>query len=153
MIKRILAFVPLLLLPLIGCVSAPKNIELAEAPASAAYPQGNGKAEIVVVRKGISAFTAVFGVHVNDEKIGAVRVNDFVATQVDPGVVTVLASAEASCTAQFPVEANRTYYLRAVPKTGWWYARVQLELLDPEDGAAYREDCDDMTIGAEDDTD
>ncbi len=106
-----------------------------------------GKAEIVVLRKGIVAFAVSFGVFINDLHVGELRVNDFVAHQVEPGWVKMFVGAEARSPARFPVEAGRVYYFRAVPRMGWWFACVQLEVIgDPSEGRALRAECDDKTF-------
>ena len=128
----------------IGCVTAPEHIDLDSAPASVQCDAG-GQAEIVVVRPGIAGWAVSMGVWVNDEKMGDIRSNDYVHCSVPPGRVLVKVTSEAPCEARFPVEANRRYYVRAKAKAGWWYARVQLEMLEPEEGEEYRQDCEDQT--------
>lgn len=147
--KLLTSLLPLLLL-LTSCVSAPEHIVLDAPPASLEWAEGNGQAEVVVVRKGISAFGIWFGVELDGETKGRVGPNDFVRIVVDPGTVHVGARGEAVCTATFPVEANRSYYLRASPTMGWGYSRVQLTLLDPSKGKEYRAACDDQTWIPED---
>jgi hypothetical protein len=128
-----------------SCVSAPKNIALTEPPASVAALNQDGKAEVYVVRTGIAGFAVTFGIHVNGEDIGGIRANDFVCKRVEPGTVHVRASTEADCEATFPVLAGQAYYLRASPKMGWWVARVQLSVMDPNEGRTAVEKCDDQT--------
>jgi|GEM_PF-3064630 len=132
---------------LVSCVSTPENLQLSEAPASAVFAEGGGQAEVVVARPGITGWMIGFGVHVNGEKVGTIRSNDYVRALVDPGEVHVLVTAEADCEARFPVEADRTYFVRAIAKIGWWSPRVQLELLEPGEGLETREDCENQTIG------
>jgi len=85
-------------------------------------------------------------VFIDDLHVGELRPNDFVHHEVEPGAVEMFAGSEARSYARFPVEANRAYYLRAVPKMGWWFARVQLEVLDPTEGRAWTAECDDKTF-------
>lgn len=139
-----------LLLLLASCVSAPEHIVLDAPPASLEWAEGNGQAEVIVVRKGIMAFAIWFGIELHGETKGRVGPNDFVRIVIDPGIVEIGARAEAVCLATFPVEANRSYYLRASPTMGWGYSRVQLEVLEPEKGAEYRKSCDDQTWAPED---
>ncbi len=129
----------------VGCVSSPEHIELTEPPVSAPVPEPTGQAEICVVRPGIVGWIANMGVWVNDWKVGDIRSNDYILHAVAPGHVEVEVTAEADCMASFPVEANRRYYIRAVPKMGWWTARVQLEILEPEEGEEFRQKCEDQT--------
>jgi hypothetical protein len=133
---------------LFACVSSPQHIELTEPPISAPFPEGGGKAEVVVVQDAFMGFAFAFGVHVNGRKIGQLRIDDYVHTSVEPGMVHILVTSETDCNATFPVLADRSYFLRAEPMMGWSVPRAQLELLDPEEGREARDDCDDKTIGA-----
>ena len=114
-----------------------------------AFPAGNGQAEVVVVRPGIMGFAVPFHIFVNGDRIGSIRSNDYCEALVDPGVVEVSALAETECRAKFPVEANRSYFLLADPESGWMSSRVNLEVLDPMEGAEHRAECENHTIGAE----
>lgn len=137
--------IPLLALLLVGCPKAPTDIELAQAPASLAVSATNGMADIVVVRPTLMGFAVSFGIEINGEDVGSIRSHDYVHRLVPPGPAEVVARAERDCKASFPVEADKAYYLEAIPKPGWWYARVQLELMDPETGMTAVLECEDQT--------
>ena len=145
MITRLLLLLPLLTFGTVGC--ALKRIDLQEPPPSLAYEKNNGKANIVVVRKGITAFAVFFGVYINGLHVGDLFPNDVVHHEVEPGVVEMFAGSEKRSWARFPVEANREYYLRTHAKSGVWFARAQLAVIDdPEKGREWAEKFDDKTF-------
>ena len=88
-----------------------------------------------------------FGIYINDLHVGELGLTDYAHHEVEPGTVKMFAGGETRCPAQFPVEPNRVYYLKAYAVNGWWYARVQLEVYqDPAEGRAALEGCDDATF-------
>ena len=142
---RVVAIVALL--PAVGCVATPTPIDLNGPPPSAAMENPNGKAEIVVVRDEFAFAAATFGIFINDFHVGELGDDKYVHHYVEPGMVKMFAGAEARSPARLPVEANRVYYFKAVPKMGWWFSRVQLEVIeDPAAGRALMEHCTDETF-------
>jgi hypothetical protein len=135
----------LVLTLLAGCVASPTALDLSEPPNSGARAADDGMAEIVVFRGQDNVYTAVNGIWINEEKIGRIYIRDYVHTLVPPGEVQVVATAEARSWVKFPAEAGRAYYLKAVPKAGWFSPRVQLQLVAPELGQRAIEGCGDKT--------
>ena len=133
-----------LLFSAVGCTPVP--IVLDKPPPSVPTDNPNGTAEIVVIRTGIAALAVTFGIFIDDLHVGTLHTDNFVAHEVPPGTVEMFAGAEARSPARFPVAANRSYYFRAYPKAGWWFARVQLEVMDPEEGRELRAVCANTTF-------
>ena len=130
--KKILSLLALVLV--FGCVTKPKKIDLTEPPVAEPNASLDGMAEIVVYRRGDTVWSVSYPVLIDDQLIGSLYIKDYIHKRVAPGRVKVVAKAEADSEAYFPVEANHTYFLRAKMKAGWWSARVQLKIIEPEEG-------------------
>ena len=125
-----------------GC--AIKNVQLLQPPAGQTAHLGD-KARVVVLRPSVVGFAIGFEIKINGVEAGTIRSHDYVDVLVPPGTVRIETAGETETFMTFPAEAGHIYYVQTTPKMGWWIARVQLELLDPKEGAELVTKCENHT--------
>lgn len=126
-----------------GC--AIKNVHLNEPPKGQVVSGIENKARVVVVRPSMVGMVVGFAININHVDVGTLHSHDYVEALVPAGNVLISTRGETECELAFPAEAGHVYYVEAAPKMGWFFARVQLQTLDPEEGVRTVAKCENQT--------
>ncbi|MDB4387627.1 hypothetical protein N9Z15_05435 [Akkermansiaceae bacterium] len=134
-IKRLACVaLPLLSAIIASCASVPVAPQNMDAEAKKFSPPP-GKANVYVIRSGVSGSTVAFQSTIDGVRLGGVVPRHYLMKSVSPGVHTLEAfSNENADMAQFQAVAGENYFYDAIPMMGWSTARTKLKRLDEADG-------------------
>ncbi len=100
-----------------------------------------GKALIYFVRPSKYGWAVEFAVLKNGKSIGLMMAANYLYDMVDPGKYIYTVPAENTEEILVEVKANKTYYIKVMPVTGWITARCKMELMDEVSGRNAIEKC------------
>jgi hypothetical protein len=102
---------------------------------AAAVRPDRDKALVVFMRRGRDAGAIQAVVYDGDELVGVLSANSAIAYQTEPGKHLFMVVSEAADFLEATLAPGKTYFVRAVPRMGWWRARFSLEAVDAKQHA------------------
>jgi len=114
---------------LAGCAIRSDLMSPAGGSAAAVQPDPD-KALVIFLRQGRDAGEVQAVVYDGDELVGVLSANTAVAYQAEPRKHLFMVVSEAADFLEATLLPGKTYFVRAVPRMGWWRARFSLEPID-----------------------
>jgi hypothetical protein len=127
--RRWAATVLLAAAALAGCSIRSDLMDPAGRDAASVRPDPD-KALVVFMRRGREAGAIQAVVYDGDKLVGVLSANTVVAYQTEPGKHLFMVVSEAADFLEATLLPGKTYYVRVVPRMGWWRARFSLEPVD-----------------------
>jgi len=93
-------------------------------------PPSEGKAKIYFTRTSGYGFLINFKIFDGEKYLGKFNGEQYMVYECDPGIHSIWALSENMSMVYTDLEANRVYFIDAIPKIGAWKANVKLEPLD-----------------------
>lgn len=112
-----------------GCAIRSDLMAPAGGAAAAVRPDPD-KALVVFLRPGRVAGLVQAAVYDGDRLVGISSADTAVAYQAEPGPHLFMVVSEAADFLEATLLPGKTYFVRVVPRTGWWRARFSLQPID-----------------------
>ena len=112
-----------------GCAIRSDLMAPAGGDAAAVRPEPD-KALVVFLRPGRLAGMVQAVVYDGDRLVGISSADTAVAYQTEPGQHLFMVVSEAADFLEATLLPGKTYFVRVVPRTGWWRARFSLQPID-----------------------
>jgi len=149
--KKITLFFVLLSLAVLGLssCSSTKLLPVDVSNNAKNLNPSDNKALVYVFRTSSLGFAVGLNVACNNKELATFYPKKFYVCALNPGKYLFTGRGENEEELIVNIEANKKYFIEAIPQMGWASARIELKLLDQSDGNSKMQKCKLIGMNAE----